>query len=84
MVTETPNWRRSIQRDQRWGGCRACAHFRRDMTCAAFPDLIPIVIASGEVDHLVVRPHQVGTTVFTPKADVPEEAKTLAHRPVGS
>jgi hypothetical protein len=39
------------------------------MSCVAFPDRIPIVIASGEVDHLVVRPGQVGDTVFTPLMD---------------
>lgn len=39
------------------------------MSCIAFPDRIPIAIASGEVDHLVVRPGQVGDTVFTPLTD---------------
>jgi hypothetical protein len=34
------------------------------MTCAAYSDRIPLAIASGEVDHLVVRPGQVGETVF--------------------
>ena len=34
------------------------------MTCAAYPERIPISIASGEVDHLVVRPGQVGDIVF--------------------
>jgi len=37
------------------------------MTCAAYPLRIPIVIASGEMDHLVVRPGQVGDTVFEPR-----------------
>ena len=60
------DWIRSIPRDQRWGGCRRCIHFRRDGTCAAYPAQIPIPIASGEVDHLVVRPGQVGDTVFAP------------------
>ena len=41
-------------------------HFRKDITCIAYPDRIPIMIASGEVDHLVVRPGQVGETVFEP------------------
>ncbi len=58
------DWARSIPPDQRWGGCRWCIHFRPDMTCSAFPERIPIQIASGEVDHLVVRPGQVGTIVF--------------------
>jgi hypothetical protein len=39
------------------------------MSCVAFPDRIPIVIASGEVDHLVVRPGQIGDTVFAPLHD---------------
>lgn len=32
----------------------------------AYPDGIPFPIASGQVDHLVPRPGQVGDTVFTP------------------
>ena len=60
------DWNRSIPRSELWGGCRACVHFRKDTTCAAYPDGIPIVIASGDVDHLVVRPGQVGDTVFEP------------------
>jgi hypothetical protein len=56
----------SPDRATRWRGCRACIHFRKDMTCAAFPYRIPIHIASGEVDHLVVRPGQVGDTFFEP------------------
>jgi hypothetical protein len=61
-----PDWKRSVPRDQSWGGCRKCAHFRNDGTCVAFPERIPIQIASGEIDHLVVRPGQVGDTVFEP------------------
>ena len=54
------NAERSIPRGQSWGGCRVCKHFQPDMTCIAFPRRIPIAIASGELDHLVVRPGQVG------------------------
>lgn len=61
------NWARSISENQRWGGCLACVHYRRDGTCVAYPHQIPIMIASGEIDHLVVRPGQVGNTVFEPK-----------------
>jgi hypothetical protein len=61
------NWKRSIPRDQLWGGCGACVHFRKDMTCVAFPHRIPIQIVSGEIDHLVVRPDQVGDIVFAPR-----------------
>jgi len=57
----------SPDRTTRWRGCRACVHFRKDFTCAAFPYRIPIRIASGEIDHLVVRPGQVGDTVFEPR-----------------
>ena len=46
------------------------------MTCAAYPDGIPITIASGEVDHLVVRPGQVGDTIF----EVVENPTGLAQR----
>lgn len=41
-----------------------CEHFRRDMTCTAFPSRIPIEIASGQFDHLAARPGQVGSTMF--------------------
>jgi hypothetical protein len=61
------NWERSIPRDVSWGGCRRCRHDRRDGTCVAYPKQIPIMIASGEVDHLVIRPGQVGDTVFEPR-----------------
>lgn len=61
------DWIRSIPMDRRWGGCLRCVHFRRDDTCIAYPRQIPIPIASGEVDHLVVRPGQVGDTVFEPR-----------------
>jgi hypothetical protein len=64
-----PDWVRSIPRDQRWGGCRNCIHDRRDGTCVAYPVQIPIPIASGEVDHLVVRPGQVSDTVFERRVD---------------
>ncbi len=60
------NWKRSIPGGQDWGGCRWCVHFRPDMTCVAYPHRIPLQIASGEVDHLVVRPGQVDDVVFEP------------------
>jgi hypothetical protein len=64
---QAPNWERSVPLTARWGSCRTCRHLRGDMSCAAYPDRIPLVIASGEVDHLVVRPGQVGDTVFEPR-----------------
>ncbi len=64
MSDRQPTPERSIPRAQAWGGCRLCRHFRPDFTCAAFPQGIPIAIASGEVDHLVPRPGQVGDVLF--------------------
>jgi hypothetical protein len=78
-MAEMADWNRSIPRSELWGGCRACIHFRKDTTCAAYPDGIPIVIASGEVDHLVVRPGQVGDTVFAPRAAAMTESPTATH-----
>ena len=40
--------------------------FVQDITCIAYPEQIPIVIAPGAVDHLVLRPGQMGDTVFEP------------------
>jgi hypothetical protein len=38
-----------------------CRHFdRRTRRCAAYPDRIPLPIASGEVDHRVTRPGDHG------------------------
>jgi hypothetical protein len=73
-----PDWVRSIPRDRRWGGCRNCIHDRRDGTCVAYPVQIPIPIASGEVDHLVVRPGQAGDTVFEPRVPTPVDDRTVA------
>jgi hypothetical protein len=58
------NWERSDRYDD-WSGCRACVHYRRSR-CVAYPERIPLLILSGEVDHLVPRPGQVGDTVFEP------------------
>jgi hypothetical protein len=52
-------------RFKEWPGCRACAYWAA-ARCIAFPDGIPFPIVAGQVDHLVPRPGQVGTTVFTP------------------
>ena len=46
-----------------WPGCRYCVHWRAGR-CAAYPERIPLVILSGEIDHLVPRPGQIGTTTF--------------------
>jgi hypothetical protein len=67
--------------NERWGGCRRCVHFRPDFTCVAYPERIPLQIASGEVDHLVVRPGQVGDTVFAPReAPVPAAGRSPSAR----
>jgi hypothetical protein len=61
---QAPTWQRSIPRGQTWGGCRLCEHLRPGFRCTAYPNGIPLPIVSGEIDHLVARPGQVGTTVF--------------------
>ena len=76
MAERQPGWERSIPPDQSWGGCRACKHLRPGTRCAAFPDRIPLAVFSGEVDHLVVRPGQVGNTVF----ELAEQPSGLALR----
>jgi hypothetical protein len=50
---------------EQWGGCRLCVHWRGGR-CAAYPERIPLPILSGQVDHLVKRPGQVGDVVFAP------------------
>jgi hypothetical protein len=61
------NWERTPGSDD-YVGCLACAHRRRGkhLSCDAYPDVIPFLIVSGQVDHLVPRPGQVGDTVFEP------------------
>ena len=56
------DWERS-ERFEEWPGCRGCVQYER-MRCIAYPDRIPFPIASGQVDHLIPRPGQVGDTVF--------------------
>jgi len=58
------DWERSEHFDE-WPGCRGCVYYDR-ARCVAYPDRIPLIILSGEVDHFVPRPGQVGETVFTP------------------
>jgi hypothetical protein len=75
-MTRQPNLEPSIPPGQPWGGCRLCRHFRPDITCDAFPERIPLRILSAELDHLVVRPGQVGSTVF----EVVQNPSGLARR----
>ena len=58
------NWERSEHYEE-WGGCLGCAHYLRGR-CVAYPNSIPLPIVSGEVDHMVPRPGQVGETVYEP------------------
>lgn len=60
-----PNWVPSPDYD-RWRGCLHCKHhtWQRGVFCAAYPDDPPWEILTGQVDHLVVRPEQVGDTVY--------------------
>ena len=66
---------------EQWPGCFGCAHRRsgRRFYCIAYPDGIPFPIASGEVDHLVPRPGQVGETIFEP-LDLQHWLKTKERR----
>lgn len=71
------DWERS-EGFEEWPGCRGCAHYNR-MRCVAYPERIPLIIASGEVDHLVPRPGQAGATVFEP-LDLQHWLKTRERR----
>lgn len=59
-----PDWKPSAHFDE-WLSCFNCAHYRY-ARCAAYPRAIPLPIASGEVDHMVPRPGQLGDTIFEP------------------
>jgi len=61
------SWKPSDRFDE-WQGCLGCAHYRLGgrPACVAYPERIPLPILSGEVDHMVPRPGQVGDTVFEP------------------
>ena len=57
------NWEPSAQADE-FGGCHACVHYQRGGRCTAFPKRIPLPIFAGDIDHMVVRPGQVGSDIF--------------------
>ena len=59
------NWEPSPQSDA-FGGCRLCLHYQGGGRCTAFPTRIPLPIFAGDIDHMVVRPSQVGDEVFEP------------------
>lgn len=73
------NWEPSERFDE-WPGCFECAHYRYNR-CAAFPERIPLLILSGEVDHMVSRPGQVGEIVFEPM-DIEHWRRTGERVPV--
>lgn len=75
------NWERSESYED-WPGCFWCGHFRH-ARCAAYPKAIPLDILSGEVDHMVKRPEQVGDIVFEPM-DVDHWYSTGERRPAAS
>src|SRR5438067_9859956 len=79
MPTEQ-NWERSVPQGTSWGNCRVCRHFRPDRTCSAYPEPIPSIIASGEVDHLSIRLGQLGGDAFEPATRPSSLAlRTLRH-----
>lgn len=69
-------------RFEEWQGCLGCALYRRGR-CEAYPERIPLIILSGEVDHMVPRPGQVGDTVFEP-IDIDWWRRTGERRPAVS
>ena len=60
----TRDWEPS-DRFGEWPTCRGCAHWWGNH-CVAYPQRIPFMIVSGQTDHMVPRPGQVGETVFEP------------------
>jgi hypothetical protein len=47
--------------------CNRCRHLNRaEMTCPAFPGMIPLPFLSGDLEHEVVHPDQTGDTVWEP------------------
>jgi hypothetical protein len=75
------DWEPSDRFDE-WPSCRGCVHYQR-ARCVAYPDRIPFMIMSGQADHFVVRPGQVGDTVFEP-LDLQWWLKTGERRPLAA
>ena len=59
----TRDWERTPDSDD-YVGCLSCVYRVDGVRCIAYPERIPFPIFSGQVDHLVPRPGQVGDTVF--------------------
>jgi hypothetical protein len=51
-------------RAEEFGGCRLCLHYLGQGRCSAFPTRIPLPIFAGDIDHMVVRPGQIGDATF--------------------
>lgn len=49
--------------------CATCVHYVDENKCLAFPDGIPPVILTGEVDHDRPMMDQVGTFVWTERKE---------------
>ena len=79
MADEQDGAPRTTLRREPWPGCLVCAHLRDDFRCPAFPDRVPLPIASGEFSHLEPVAGQAGSTVFT-LVDEPSEAQRLRAR----
>jgi hypothetical protein len=47
-------------------GCRGCRHYLVELTCSAFPEGIPLVIISGQIQHTEILPKQGNTIVYEP------------------
>lgn len=57
------SWEPSPNADE-FGGCRLCLHYQGKGRCTAFPTRIPLPIFAGDLDHMMVRPGQVGTDIY--------------------
>ena len=76
-----PNWKLSA-RDEEFLGCNVCVHLHDDWeTCDAYPDGLPIEIASGEMDHMVERPGQVSGILFEPVQRMVHAPRSPRRRP---
>lgn len=60
------SWQKSPDFETKWLGCAHCEHQLGGATCKAYPAAIPLLIYSGDVDHLMSRPGQIGDWVFEP------------------
>jgi hypothetical protein len=59
------SWDPSARADE-FGGCRLCLHYQGQGRCTAFRRHIPLPIFAGDIDHMVVRPGQIGDDIFEP------------------